>query len=129
MASAQALVRQTPAILATMTTGTRCGNTCILKPAASTTSAAPPPPKRRRVEGTVSLDFLLGCGDGGGSGGYNHIVDYILTNCILFFSICNSTCNSTCSSICNSTCSSTSSSWWICSSSTSGCTQTSRGRG
>ena len=54
--AAQALVGQTPATPTTMTTGTRCGNTS--KPTAP--SAAPPPPKRRRVEGTVSLDFLLG---------------------------------------------------------------------
>ena len=53
--AAQAIV-QTPATPATMTTGTKHGNT------SRTTSnpAAPPPPKRRRVEGTVSLDFLLG---------------------------------------------------------------------
>ena len=57
--AAQALVGQTPATLATTTTGTRRGNTSnTSKPTA--TSAAPPPPKRRRVEGTVSLDFLLG---------------------------------------------------------------------
>ena len=71
MAAAQALVPATPA---TMTTGTRCGNTGTSKPAASTTLAAPLPPKRRRVEGTVLLDFLLGVwgwgGDGGG--GYNY---------------------------------------------------------
>ena len=60
MAAAQAFAGQTPATPATMTTGTRRGNTSTLKPTASTTSAAPPPPKRRRVEGTVSLDFLLG---------------------------------------------------------------------
>ena len=56
----QALVGQTPATPATTTTGTKRGNTTsnTLKPTA--TSAAPPPPKRRRVEGTVSLDFLLG---------------------------------------------------------------------
>ena len=59
MVAAQAIVGQTPATPATMTTGTRRGNTSnTLKPTA--TSAAPPPPKRRRVEGTVSLDFLLG---------------------------------------------------------------------
>ena len=56
--SSTSTCRTDTATLATMTTGTRCGNTSnTSKPTA--TSAAPPPPKRRRVEGTVSLDFLL----------------------------------------------------------------------
>ena len=58
-AAAQACVDETPATLATMSTRTRLGNTSISKSAASTTATDPPPPKRKRVEGTVSLDFLL----------------------------------------------------------------------
>ena len=77
MAAAQALVGQTPTTLATMTTGTTGGNTGTSgtsKPAASITSTAPPLPKRRRVEGTVSLDFLLGLCRWvlRGWGGYNY---------------------------------------------------------
>ena len=78
MVAAQALVGQTPATLATMTTGTRHRNTSTLKPAASTTSAAPPLPKRRRVEGTASLDFLLGV-LGWGWGGVGAITRLYIT--------------------------------------------------